>query len=240
MTAHPDMHETESSVREFSVSPERLRLTPEAIERRIGYGDESAPDNVRAAIEEMLAVFDSADPFRCGFRILDPGQVAFHPDRIVCGKVIFRTGSIIGRGLKGCSALALLAASAGPDLSERGRVLISEGRELAGYVLDTIASECVEQCLEHLESELAAATASWGWRLSNRYSPGYCGWDVVEQAKFFSLLHENFCGITVRSSGLMVPLKSASALVGLGENAERKDYECSLCDREDCIIRNDG
>ena len=240
MTAHFDAHDDESLLREISVSPASLDLTPESIEHRIGYDDGKAPDNVRIAVEEMLTLLDSADPFRCGFRIIEPGHVVFHPDRILCGGVTFETGSIIGRGLKGCTALALLVASAGKGLSERARLMMLEGRELAGYVLDTIASECVERCMDILETELAATAAPRGWRLSNRYSPGYCGWNVDEQGKFFSLLPGNFCGVTVRASGLMVPLKSASAVVGLGANAERKDYECALCDREDCVIRNGG
>ncbi|MCK7538940.1 MAG: hypothetical protein MZV63_52410 [Marinilabiliales bacterium] len=46
--------------------------------------------------------------------------------------------------------------------------------------------------------------------ITNRFSPGYCGWDVAEQHKLFSFFKDNFCGITLTESALMNPVKSVS------------------------------
>ena len=47
-----------------------------------------------------------------------------------------------------------------------------------------------------------------GLRITNSYSPGYCGWNVSEQHALFSLLPEGFCGVRLCESGLMLPIKS--------------------------------
>jgi hypothetical protein len=74
-------------------------------------------------------------------------------------------------------------------------------------------------------------------KITNRYSPGYCGWDVSDQHKLFSLLPNNFCGIKLTENALMIPIKSVSAVIGIGKNVERKDYQCSICEIEFCYKR---
>jgi hypothetical protein len=57
---------------------------------------------------------------------------------------------------------------------------------------------------------------------------------VKDQFKLFSLLPENFCGIRLTDSALMIPIKSVSGIIGIGENVERKNYPCEICNMKDC------
>ncbi|NSW95142.1 MAG: methionine synthase, partial [Bacteroidales bacterium] len=86
---------------------------------------------------------------------------------------------------------------------------------------------------EDLERRLAAE----GLNITNRFSPGYCGWDVAEQHKLFSLLPGNFCKIRLTESALMDPIKSVSGIIGAGLHVKRRPYTCNFCDMKDCIYR---
>ena len=74
-------------------------------------------------------------------------------------------------------------------------------------------------------------------KLTNRYSPGYCHWDVADQRKLFSLFPSAPCGVTLTSSLLMNPVKSISGVIGIGKSVGYRDYPCALCLSNHCIYR---
>ena len=114
---------------------------------------------------------------------------------------------------------------------------MKEGDLLRGYVYDVTGSEIVEGAADKMQDYLEKTMLASGNRITNRFSPGYCDWDVVEQQKLFRLMPDNFCGISLSESSLMYPFKSVSGFIGAGKNVKRLPYTCHLCDMEDCIYR---
>lgn len=108
---------------------------------------------------------------------------------------------------------------------------------MKGYIYDVVGSEIVEAAADLMQNDLQKAMISSGRKITNRYSPGYCGWDVAEQHKLFQLVPDNFCGIRLTESALMDPVKSVSGIIGIGENVKMNPYTCRLCDLKDCIYR---
>jgi hypothetical protein len=71
------------------------------------------------------------------------------------------------------------------------------------------------------------------------YSPGYSGWDVAEQGRFFEALRpHNGKGmpgeIRVMQSGMLQPKKSLLALIGITEHVERVKRVANLIPCENC------
>jgi len=89
-----------------------------------------------------------------------------------------------------------------------------------------------------MQEELRAAAAARGKMITNRFSPGYCGWDVAEQHKLFGFFKDNFCGITLTESALMKPVKSVSGIIGIGRDVKYAPYQCHACEDKNCIYRN--
>ncbi|EKC53912.1 protein containing Vitamin B12 dependent methionine synthase, activation region domain protein, partial [human gut metagenome] len=111
---------------------------------------------------------------------------------------------------------------------------------VAAYVADALGSVMAEAIVACGLDCLERYVAPEGLRITNSYSPGYCGWNVSEQHALFSLLPEGFCGVRLCESGLMLPIKSVSAVVGIGPEVERRDYGCALCRKADCYKRRLG
>lgn len=90
-----------------------------------------------------------------------------------------------------------------------------------------------------MEEELAAFIEKRGWKHTNRYSPGYCGWHVSEQQKLFSLFPvASPCGIQLTDSSLMIPIKSVSGIIGVGSHVRKLEYTCGLCTYEIVFAEN--
>ena len=109
---------------------------------------------------------------------------------------------------------------------------------LHGYIYDIYGSLAVENAMEQVQNNLKLEMAGIGSGISNRYSPGYCGWNVAEQKQLFSLLPSGFCGISLSDSCLMQPIKSISGFIGIGPEIHHKEYTCEVCDSSQCLYRN--
>ena len=107
---------------------------------------------------------------------------------------------------------------------------MENGDMIQGYILDTIGSVAVEKAMDVIQQKLAETESRKGRKITNRFSPGYCDWDIGAQRQLFSLLPKNFCGIKLMESALMLPIKSVSGIIGIGEKVKYLDYPCKICD----------
>jgi hypothetical protein len=156
---------------------------------------------------------------------------------IIIDNLDFNIGKIVWAQLKRSQSVALFLCTAGEKIGEVSRQLIGEKDFLRGYIYDVAGSEIVEAAADIMQKKIMENMQEEGMLITNRFSPGYCGWNVSEQHKLFQLIPDNFCGIRLTESALMVPIKSISGIIGIGRNVKFNPYTCSLCDYENCIYR---
>lgn len=203
----------------------------------LGYDDENVPDPVLESINNIFKNLpDKVNP-KGGFKIFPSRKVKLDKEKFEIDNKIFNSERIISSHLKDSDTVAFMVATIGDELENWSKSFMSNDEMLNGYITDKIASELVERTADFLETKIQDSIDQFSLRTTNRYSPGYCGWNVKDQHKIFSLLPKNFCGITLTEGALMVPIKSISAVIGIGKEVERKDYECSICDIEFCYKR---
>ena len=147
----------------------------------------------------------------------------------------FEINKILFGQLKKAGSLAFFLCTAGAEIGIRSGRSMAEGDPLKGYIYDMIGSIIVDAAADRMQAELENTIVSSGNKITNRYSPGYCGWDVSEQHKLFRLLPGNYCGIRLTDSALMDPVKSISGIIGIGKNVRYNQYTCSLCDMKECL-----
>lgn len=150
----------------------------------------------------------------------------------------FGVGRTVAKELINSSAVAFFICSAGEGISRRSQELLSGDDPVLGYVFDLLGSMIVESATDELQSEIKQVALAEGMAITNRYSPGYCKWNVADQHKLFSFFPAGCCGIRLTNSALMHPIKSVSGIIGLGEQVTYRDYRCALCSQVDCIHRN--
>ncbi len=149
----------------------------------------------------------------------------------------FRTGRIIRNMLKGSEEYAFFAVTAGPEPETLSKTLMNEGQFLEGYIVDLIATGIVESVADQAQEVIESTARKDGFKITNRYSPGYCTWDVAEQQKLFGLLPGECLGITLSESSLMLPIKSVSGIIGIGKDVKYSEYSCKHCSMKQCVFR---
>lgn len=224
-------------VKTFSYRLEDLDLHPEDAEAFIGYEPGQCPEPVRHLIEAALVSAKDYCDIKGGYLILD--HIAINKDNfsIQIDGVELDVKKIICNQIRKSESLALFVCTAGPGISHRSEQLMQQGDILEAYLLDVVGSEIVEAAMDKIQDELEHDLSTKGLHITNRYSPGYCDWNVSEQHKLFSFFPPGFCGVTLTSSALMQPVKSVSGIIGLGPEVRRKPYACNICDMANCIYR---
>ena len=193
------------------------------------------PEEVDAALrrgEERLR--ETAQP-RAVWRVFD-----YRPGEPLGGTAYIPEGEDVRAFLADCDQVILLAVTlgAGPDLLQRRRRL----HDMSGaLILDAAGSAAVENVCDKLGADLAAAFAPR--HLTDRFSPGYGDLPLNQQRWFFSLLDINRrLGVSLTESGLMVPQKTVTALVGVSDREQPKRptgcESCALAER--CAFRKEG
>ena len=154
--------------------------------------------------------------------------------------VDFAPDAIIAHKLKGCPLYAIIVGSVGSEMDAWLSDCRTGGDVMRAFISDAIGSTIAETIcsigLERLKKRMAGV----GLKVTNTYSPGYCGWHVAEQKMLFSLLPDSFCGVSLTESSLMLPIKSVSAVAGVAQNAELKEYGCAICRKKDCFRRKNN
>ncbi len=221
----------------FRFRYEDARPSAGDVETVLGYAPGHVPGPVEAALEELLAPAEDLWAIEGGCVLHPKAGVDVAGHRLVVGGLSFEVGKIVSGQLGRSEAVAVFLCTAGPGIEKLSRRLISEGDPFTGFIADTVGSLTVERAMDQVQDRLEQLVAARGLHITNRYSPGYCGWHVQEQQKLFQLLPAGFCGVSLTESSLMQPIKSVSGVIGVGQAVRRQPYTCRLCELEDCLYR---
>lgn len=227
-------------VNEFIFTFEELALDVDKILSAMGYNNSLAPAEVADTTAVVLKEAPGFFKLRGGYKIINNMLFKLRRRKVSIADKVLETGPVITPHLRKSQLLAIFALTAGDRLEQWSRTETIKGEKLKGNIIDALGSAAVETAAELLENSIAAQAKASGYGITNRYSPGYCNWPVEEQHKLFSLLPDNFCGISLTQSTMMIPVKSVSGIIGIGPEASRDPYECSFCELPGCIRKNIG
>ncbi len=138
--------------------------------------------------------------------------------------------------------VALALCTIGGGLEEQVSVYRTQGEETRAILLDGIGTAAVGRLAEIAHDLIRAEAAGRGWKASAAFQPGQIDWPLEDHGVFFHLLMAETLGLTLGSNHLMVPSKSVSLAVGLGEEMlplamERACKHCAV--RNECRFRRD-
>lgn len=209
---------------EKTLSFEELGITAADVYEQMGYHD-AQPD--KATQQETAMILKEVSQW------LRPQFSYF----VVNKQPDFEMGNIILRQLRGSEAFALFVCTSGLEFEAYQQRLKEQGDMVRVFIADALGSVIAEKCADQMEKALQESIDKLGWKHTNRFSPGYCGWHVSQQQLLFPLFQGHTCGVTLTDSSLMLPIKSVSGIIGLGEKVRKLEYTCGLCDFKQCYKR---
>lgn len=222
----------------YTFKPGEIQLVPADIFKLMHLEAGRDHEPFASIVAKELKETASFQGVQGGYRIIEKVELDNDNNRLYLGGERFHIGGQVIRRIREVEGIAVFICTAGGDVDTRIEIHKQDGDLMSAYVADTIGSVLVEEAMDRIHKKLSERLSLSGWKVTNRYSPGYCGWSVSEQQDLFRLLPENFCGVTLTESMLMVPVKSVSGIIGAGRKVKFQRYTCNSCSSVNCIYRN--
>lgn len=151
------------------------------------------------------------------------------------------TGDDIRRHLSGCSTCVLLCTTLGPQVDALIRRTQVCNMAQALW-LDAAASAAIEEVCDDVQQQIALAL---GQSLTTRFSCGYGDLPLSAQPDFLRLLDAGRrIGLTLSPSGMLIPIKSVTAVAGIlpaGAVPPAAALPCTACPRShSCQLQRKG
>lgn len=146
-------------------------------------------------------------------------------------------GSDIANHLRGCRKVYLFAATLGSDI-ERTESGLAARSAATALIFDAAASCAIESYADDVCEELAAST---DLPLTPRFSCGYGDFPLTSQWEICRALDtQRRIGLFTDDSGLLMPRKSITALIGVGATNGQFGTcrsKCAMCKNVNCVFR---
>jgi len=224
------------SVKEIRFKYDDLTINLESIHAMLGYPDTPLPAPFDEYLEEVIGFAREVKEICAVYRRMEQVQVLPGQGIVVANGLSFQVGKTVCKELKNSEELIFYVCTAGKSISDRSTVLLKGEDPAKGYIYDQvgifITEAAGERMLQLIQEELPDNT-----KTTNRYSPGYCHWEVADQHQLFSLFPGAPCGVSLTPSALMTPVKSISGVIGIGKSVSYREYPCALCLSLNCIYR---
>jgi len=218
----------------FKPTFDELEINLNNVIKSMGYTDGNIPDGYNEILNELLETAKNLVRPQCGFVIIPQNSSAVSNGIVTIDGIEFETDRIVASPLKKMTGSVIFLGTVGQEFDRWSKETFDNGDPLAGYIIDILGSEIAEAIADWLARRIGYYVSEKRMKISNRYSPGYCGWSVAEQQKLFNFFPENFCEVTLMESSLMKPHKSVSGIIGIGPDMEWIDYPCDFCRVEHC------
>jgi hypothetical protein len=231
------MQQISEVIKSYHLEYDELAIEPAIMEDYIGFIPGSAPEPFPEIIAEIMA---NAGKLSCphgGFAVFENIRIDKMNKRVTVQDVTFNTDAIVTRKMNKSISIALFACTAGSEITRIAAEYNRKGNAVHAYIVDSLGSIIVERAMDIIQERLKSMMNEQGLQITNRYSPGYCDWDIREQKKLFGLLPDNFCGISLSDNMLMKPIKSVSGIIGIGKEVTCDHYTCNFCQDINCLYR---
>jgi hypothetical protein len=137
--------------------------------------------------------------------------------------------------LRGASHLAIGVCTLGSPLEDAVSRGFASGDRLRAIMLDDIGTLLLYRLSDQLEHLMQVEARSQGLEASGVLNPGEAGFDLSEQATVVELAGGADIGVALTSTGMLLPRKSLSMVLGFGLQMPKWDpgERCARCGARD-------
>lgn len=199
-------------------------------------------ESLRAMYEEAIAEASGLVEPAIAYEVCPIREIR-HSQTVLGNGQVFRS-HLIASVLGHATEAALIVCTIGDRLEKRVSAYFAQQQPTRAVVLDAVGIEAINQVSEAASLHIEAEAAKKGLRASIPLNPGIsamCSLD--EQRVVFRAVAAQEIGVRLTSSSVMVPVKSISMIVGLGEDVRTRDMgnQCDYCSLKDtCRHRPDN
>ena len=184
------------------ISPEAIPIDFREVWARLGGIGAISEEKIRAVVAEIGAVASPAF-------LADDIWVRVNNGICLSTDEMMIASADFAKVVSGCSRVMVIAATLGAGVDrliyKKSAISVAEG-----FIYDAVDSAMAEGLVD-----LAEIRSTSGYEHTKRFSPGYGDMPLSLQGEIIRLLGGQRLGITISDSGMMLPRKTVTALIGI-------------------------
>jgi len=215
-----------------------LSLKAREVLRRQGLGEGAkVRPAIKILIRELLASLKKARLLEPAVayeyytvRSMDDSRISLEGNKVI-------HGPLLPAIFPEAKELAVFLFTIGLKLEKQVTNYSSQGEPLRSMLLDGIGSAAVDKLVPEALRFIASEVSSQGYEISSPVNPGMPGFPLTEQWNLLGLVNADEIGVGLTASGVLVPRKSTSMVIGIGPKMTRwtQAEVCARCSlRESC------
>jgi hypothetical protein len=228
----PTLHILSDSL-QFHVDP---KFAFHQVVRQIGYPQLPSDRQTYAMIREIVEHGD--ENIRVDFAHKETSMLNWNGSSVAADGIMINSmrWSELVRHMESPESVCCFVITLGPEF-DLWLQQLQQQSVFDAFVADALGAVCIEFAADQLSMEIERQYAQMGLECSSRLSPGYCDWRLDDgQEVIFQFLRPEHIGVTRRPTGLMVPLKTISAVIFTGKKVLWKT-PCVFCNDLKCRHR---
>jgi hypothetical protein len=218
-----------------------LSLKTGDVLRREGFrGRAKIRPEIKSLVIELLASVESTHLLESAMAYEVYSIVGMNHRQLFLEGNMVMPGTLLPSLLPEAEELAVAVCTIGPRLEKQVTDYNSQGEPLRGVLLDGIGSASVDSLAQEVCKLIMAEASSRGYQLSSPVNPGMPGLPITEQWRLLEMVPAREIGVSLTSSGMLVPRKSTSMVMGLGTGMTTwtQAEVCARCNlRQTCHYR---
>jgi hypothetical protein len=226
-----------SSVREFNINVEDLNIDLSLVENIFENGSLHNTGNEESLTSEIFNSIKTKIVLHAGYITVNRPVFDKKPFAVYLNDTLFVLGNSVYQQIHRSSQIILFFCSAGNRPVDLFQRLMDGGDWIRAYILDSLGTLILESAMDKIQEQMRSNASKHRWKLTNRFSPGYCSWDSSERGKFFSLMPKGFCKIKWDGAATLDSVKSVIGIIGAGKDVEYIPYDCNHCTSLNCLAR---
>ncbi len=160
-------------------------------------------------------------------------------ERLILSQGYEMKSTLLAEHLKSATYVVVALCTIGSGVEKLAKETFKTDPVL-GLGLEGFGSAAVETLATEFCAHIDEKAAGAGMAATIPLSPGMIGWSVEEgQKQIFGILDSRAIGVQLTTSLMMMPVKTISLILGVGENLEFHGSTCDLCNMRDrCHYRD--
>ncbi len=194
-----------------------LSLKTREVLRREGFrGYSEIKSEIKSLILELLASVKNAHLLEpaMAYGIYSITEISHRQLSLEGNGVVH--GPLLPSLLPEAKELAAVVCTIGPKLEKQVTNYINRDEPLRGVLLDGIGSTAVDSLTQEVCKFMTGEASARGYQASSPINPGMPSLPITEQWQLLKMVPAREIGVSLTSSGIMVPRKSTSMVIGIG------------------------
>ncbi len=207
-----------------------LKLETKEVLRREGFtGYAGARPEIKDLTIELLANVETLIKPAIAYEIYGISEISKEKVNLENNLVI--NGTLIPSTFPEAKELALAVCTIGTGLEGQVTAYSRGGQALKGVLLDGIGSAAVDSLIIKACSIINNDVSVRNYQVGSPLNPGMPGLPLAEQWNLLSMVPAKEIGVSLTASGIMVPRKSTSIVLGIGKRMQKWEQAqvCANC-----------